>query len=196
MTIFVSSIYAYKGLLMAFGCFLAWETRNVNIPALNDSKYIGESRRPVLDVRLLFEFISAGRHGNSNLFSLVFPLLRPPPTGRDTNRYERLQRGDHVRDWRGGFVHPGGRAGRFLRHHIDFYRLLHHRHPLPRLRPQGNTPPKSFFFFFFLSRCTCCVLGPHPSPIEPLHTLGHFDPLSFACAPPGLSDKSEQAAGI
>lgn len=46
MTIFVSSIYAYKGLLMAFGCFLAWETRNVNIPALNDSKYIGESRRP------------------------------------------------------------------------------------------------------------------------------------------------------
>ena len=43
MTIFVSSIYAYKGLLMAFGCFLAWETRNVNIPALNDSKYIGKS---------------------------------------------------------------------------------------------------------------------------------------------------------
>ncbi|KAI9555104.1 gamma-aminobutyric acid B receptor [Daphnia sinensis] len=43
MTIFVSSIYAYKGLLMAFGCFLAWETRNVNIPALNDSKYIGMS---------------------------------------------------------------------------------------------------------------------------------------------------------
>lgn len=64
LNIFVGSIYAYKGLLMvrkhwtqrsvnesirtthdslsqAFGCFLAWETRNVNIPALNDSKYIG-----------------------------------------------------------------------------------------------------------------------------------------------------------
>jgi len=26
-----------------FGCFLAWETRNVNIAALNDSKYIGLS---------------------------------------------------------------------------------------------------------------------------------------------------------
>lgn len=26
-----------------FGCFLAWETRNVSIPALNDSKYIGMS---------------------------------------------------------------------------------------------------------------------------------------------------------
>jgi len=24
-----------------FGCFLAWETRAVNVPALNDSKYIG-----------------------------------------------------------------------------------------------------------------------------------------------------------
>jgi len=26
-----------------FGCFLAWETRNVSIVALNDSKYIGLS---------------------------------------------------------------------------------------------------------------------------------------------------------
>lgn len=43
MTIFLSVIYVYKGLLMAFGCFLAWETRHVSIPALNDSKYIGLS---------------------------------------------------------------------------------------------------------------------------------------------------------
>ncbi|ROT67339.1 putative gamma-aminobutyric acid type B receptor subunit 2 isoform X3 [Penaeus vannamei] len=28
---------------MVFGCFLAWETRLVSIPALNDSKYIGMS---------------------------------------------------------------------------------------------------------------------------------------------------------
>jgi hypothetical protein len=28
---------------MLFGCFLAWETRAVNVPALNDSKYIGIS---------------------------------------------------------------------------------------------------------------------------------------------------------
>lgn len=32
-----------KGLLLLFGAFLAWETRNVSIPALNDSKYIGMS---------------------------------------------------------------------------------------------------------------------------------------------------------
>uniref|UniRef100_A0A914DKM6 Gamma-aminobutyric acid type B receptor subunit 2 n=1 Tax=Acrobeloides nanus TaxID=290746 RepID=A0A914DKM6_9BILA len=35
--------YVIKGMLMIFGCFLAWETRAVNVPALNDSKYIGMS---------------------------------------------------------------------------------------------------------------------------------------------------------
>lgn len=30
----------YKGLLLLFGAFLAWETRNVTISALNDSKYV------------------------------------------------------------------------------------------------------------------------------------------------------------
>ncbi|XP_077978832.1 gamma-aminobutyric acid type B receptor subunit 2-like [Glandiceps talaboti] len=43
MTIWLAAIYVYKGVLMVFGCFLAWETRRVSIPALNDSKYIGMS---------------------------------------------------------------------------------------------------------------------------------------------------------
>ncbi|XP_055905099.1 gamma-aminobutyric acid type B receptor subunit 2 isoform X1 [Eupeodes corollae] len=43
ITIFVGIIYAYKGLLLVFGAFLAWETRHVSIPALNDSKHIGFS---------------------------------------------------------------------------------------------------------------------------------------------------------
>ncbi|XP_052799052.1 gamma-aminobutyric acid type B receptor subunit 2-like [Mya arenaria] len=43
MTIWLILIYAYKGMLLVFGCFLAWETRQVSIPALNDSKYIGMS---------------------------------------------------------------------------------------------------------------------------------------------------------
>ncbi|XP_063989101.1 gamma-aminobutyric acid type B receptor subunit 2 [Diachasmimorpha longicaudata] len=43
MTLYLGSIYAYKGLLMIFGAFLAWETRHVSIPALNDSKYVGMS---------------------------------------------------------------------------------------------------------------------------------------------------------
>ncbi|XP_032222381.2 gamma-aminobutyric acid type B receptor subunit 2 isoform X2 [Nematostella vectensis] len=36
-------ILAYKGLLLILGAFLAWETRNVTIPALNDSRNIGVS---------------------------------------------------------------------------------------------------------------------------------------------------------
>lgn len=43
MNIFVGIIYAYKGMLLIFGAFLAWETRNVSIPALNDSKHVGLS---------------------------------------------------------------------------------------------------------------------------------------------------------
>ena len=40
---FFASLFIYKGLLLLFGLFLAWETRNVSIPALNDAKYIGMS---------------------------------------------------------------------------------------------------------------------------------------------------------
>ncbi|CAB3232884.1 unnamed protein product [Arctia plantaginis] len=48
MTIFIGIIYAYKGLLLVFGAFLAWETRHVSIPALNDSQHIGMSVYNVL----------------------------------------------------------------------------------------------------------------------------------------------------
>lgn len=43
MTIWIGTVYAFKGLLLVVGCFLAWETRHVTMPALNDSKYIGMS---------------------------------------------------------------------------------------------------------------------------------------------------------
>ena len=36
-------LYAYIGLLLVLGLFLAWETRNVEFPELNDSKEIGTS---------------------------------------------------------------------------------------------------------------------------------------------------------
>ncbi|CAF1198101.1 unnamed protein product [Didymodactylos carnosus] len=36
-------VVLHKGLLMIYGSFLAWKTRHVSIPALNDSKYIGIS---------------------------------------------------------------------------------------------------------------------------------------------------------
>ncbi|XP_076468400.1 uncharacterized protein LOC143299155 [Babylonia areolata] len=37
----MGAFYAYKGLLLLFGVYMAWETRHVKIPALNDSQYIG-----------------------------------------------------------------------------------------------------------------------------------------------------------
>lgn len=39
----LGALYAYKGLLLIVGVYMAWETRNVKIPALNDSQYIGVS---------------------------------------------------------------------------------------------------------------------------------------------------------
>lgn len=41
MSKWTGAFYAYKGLLLLFGVYMAWETRHVKIPVLNDSKYIG-----------------------------------------------------------------------------------------------------------------------------------------------------------
>ena len=71
MTVFLGSIYVYKGLLMAFGIFLAWETRHVSIPALNDSKYIGMS---VYNVVIMC-VIGAGLSGNISNDFLVFRFV-------------------------------------------------------------------------------------------------------------------------
>ncbi|XP_015184739.1 PREDICTED: gamma-aminobutyric acid type B receptor subunit 2 isoform X7 [Polistes dominula] len=37
----LGALYVYKGLLLVVGVYMAWETRHVKIPALNDSQYIG-----------------------------------------------------------------------------------------------------------------------------------------------------------
>ncbi|XP_047493444.1 uncharacterized protein LOC125042026 [Penaeus chinensis] len=39
----LGALYVYKGLLVSVGVYMAWETRHVKIPALNDSQYIGMS---------------------------------------------------------------------------------------------------------------------------------------------------------
>lgn len=38
----LGALYVYKGLLLLVGVYMAWETRHVKIPALNDSQYIGK----------------------------------------------------------------------------------------------------------------------------------------------------------
>lgn len=43
LSYWLGAVYAFKGLLLVFGVFLAWETRAVTIPALNDSRYIGKN---------------------------------------------------------------------------------------------------------------------------------------------------------
>ncbi|XP_064600252.1 gamma-aminobutyric acid type B receptor subunit 2-like [Liolophura sinensis] len=50
---FQIAIYSYKGLLLLLGSFLAWETRQVTVPGLNDSKTIGMS---VYNVTVLCAF--------------------------------------------------------------------------------------------------------------------------------------------
>ncbi|GBM40221.1 Gamma-aminobutyric acid type B receptor subunit 2 [Araneus ventricosus] len=43
MVKWLGSLYIYKGFLLVVGCYMAWETRHVKVPALNDSQYIGMS---------------------------------------------------------------------------------------------------------------------------------------------------------
>ncbi|GFQ88031.1 gamma-aminobutyric acid type B receptor subunit 2 [Trichonephila clavata] len=43
MAKWLGSLYIYKGFLLVVGCYMAWETRHVKVPALNDSQYIGMS---------------------------------------------------------------------------------------------------------------------------------------------------------
>ena len=39
---FLGVMFIYKGMLMLFGLFLAYETRNIEVDSINDSKYIGK----------------------------------------------------------------------------------------------------------------------------------------------------------
>ena len=48
-------IFSYKALLLIFGLFLAWQTKNVQLPGLNDSKLIALSvYNVVIFVTILF----------------------------------------------------------------------------------------------------------------------------------------------
>ncbi len=42
----IGALFVINGLLLIFGAFLAWETRNITMAALNDSKLIGEWVNP------------------------------------------------------------------------------------------------------------------------------------------------------
>lgn len=71
-------LYAYKGLLLAIGVFLAWETRNVNYPALNDSRQIGISVYNVVlcsSIAILLDFALKQRTSVNTSFVLSGTLV-------------------------------------------------------------------------------------------------------------------------
>lgn len=44
ITIFLAGlVYGYKGLILVFGLFLAYETRSIKVKQINDSRYVGMS---------------------------------------------------------------------------------------------------------------------------------------------------------
>lgn len=63
-TYFMAILFAYKGILLLFGLFLAWETRNVTIPALNDSKYIGMSVYNVVVLAIIGAIVAIALDGS------------------------------------------------------------------------------------------------------------------------------------
>ncbi len=70
-------LYSIKGILLIFGVFLAWQTRKVTIPALNDSKYIGNIMS--LDYKDVFHFLFTNGDGlvrqQNGLFFLKFAKM-------------------------------------------------------------------------------------------------------------------------
>ncbi|XP_075256427.1 gamma-aminobutyric acid type B receptor subunit 2-like isoform X3 [Convolutriloba macropyga] len=75
MAKWLALLYGYKGLTMLFGCFLAWETRSVTIPALNDSKYIGINVYVVMLVCLVSIGVSSVIDDADHSFILLSTLI-------------------------------------------------------------------------------------------------------------------------
>ena len=92
-----------------FGAFLAWETRHVQIPALNDSKYIGMSLYNVTIMCVL----GVGITVSSSLYDMILSIniLFPGCIGRA----EECQ----------------------FHNNINIHRILHNNNTLPCFRAKG-----------------------------------------------------------
>ncbi|XP_038069217.1 uncharacterized protein LOC119738403 [Patiria miniata] len=76
LTYWLGALYGYKGLLLIFGTFLAWETRKVSIPGLNDSKLIGVSVYNVIILCLIGVAVSVVISTNPEaLFAFVSCII-------------------------------------------------------------------------------------------------------------------------
>ena len=63
-------VYGFKGILLIFGLFLAWETRKVKIAALNDSHHIGKLSEYSHDVEVKPEVKSSHKPSGPHLGSV------------------------------------------------------------------------------------------------------------------------------
>lgn len=43
LVVFTGVMYGFKGLILVFGLFLAYETRSIKVKQINDSRYVGMS---------------------------------------------------------------------------------------------------------------------------------------------------------
>ncbi|XP_070554936.1 gamma-aminobutyric acid type B receptor subunit 2-like [Ptychodera flava] len=74
-TAFSLSLYSYKGLFLLCGVYLAWSTRKVSIPALNDSSFIGLSVYNVLVVSVIALTVNTFVNNVTIRYSLVSTVL-------------------------------------------------------------------------------------------------------------------------
>lgn len=58
MSFFSGIVYGYKGLVLVFGLFLAYETRNFKVKQINDSRYVGMSIYNVVVICLVMTPVS------------------------------------------------------------------------------------------------------------------------------------------
>ncbi|XP_033640832.1 gamma-aminobutyric acid type B receptor subunit 1-like [Asterias rubens] len=72
---FIGAFYIINGLLLIFGAFLAWETRKVTIPALNDSKYIGVCIYNVLILSFVGAMVSFVVENRNTHYALLGALI-------------------------------------------------------------------------------------------------------------------------
>ena len=73
-TYFLGILFAYKGILLLFGLFLAWETRNVRIPALNDSRYIGMSVYNVAVLSIISAIVAFAMDGSVHYYEALYAI--------------------------------------------------------------------------------------------------------------------------
>lgn len=78
--VFSGVIYGFKGLILVFGLFLAYETRSIKVKQINDSRYVGMSIYNIAVLCLItapVAMVSRLSYWNEKIndFNLSFPLF-------------------------------------------------------------------------------------------------------------------------